>query len=120
MQAMVQLYRHRMTLSRDRLLRQHPRDALVQKKQHMNNVVIRLSKAVGQQLRQKMNHTEQTLHLLDAVSPLKILGRGFSVIRNDNNQVVKSTTSVRPGENLRARLSDGELHVEVTKTTITE
>ena len=84
MQAMVQLYRHRMTLSRDRLLRQHPRDALVQKKQHMNNVVIRLSKAVGQQLRQKMNHTEQTLHLLDAVSPLKILGRGFSVIRNDN------------------------------------
>ena len=120
MQAMVQLYRHRMTLSRDRLLRQHPRDALVQKKQHMNNAVIRLSKAVGQQLRQKMNHTEQTLHLLDAVSPLKILGRGFSVIRNDNNQVVKSTTSVRPGENLRARLSDGELHVEVTKTTITE
>lgn len=120
MQAMVQLYRHRMTLSRDRLLRQHPRDALVQKKQHMNNTVIRLSKAVGQQLRQKMNHTEQTLHLLDAVSPLKILGRGFSVIRNDNNQVVKSTTSVRPGENLRARLSDGELHVEVTKTTITE
>ena len=120
MQAMVQLYRHRMTLSRDRLLRQHPRDALVQKKQHMNNVVIRLSKAVGQQLRQKMNHTEQTLHLLDAVSPLKILGRGFSVIRNDNNQVVKSTASVRPGENLRARLSDGELHVEVTKTTITE
>ena len=120
MQAMVQLYRHRMTLSRDRLLRQHPRDALVQKKQHMNNAVIRLSKAVGQQLRQKMNHTEQTLHLLDAVSPLKILGRGFSVIRNDNNQVVKSTASVRPGENLRARLSDGELHVEVTKTTITE
>ena len=120
MQAMVQLYRHRMTLSRDRLLRQHPRDALVQKKQHMNNAVIRLSKAVGQQLRQKMNHTEQTLHLLDAVSPLKILGRGFSVLRNDNNQVVKSTTSVRPGENLRARLSDGELHVEVTKTTITE
>jgi exodeoxyribonuclease VII large subunit len=120
MQAMVQLYRHRMTLSRDRLLRQHPRDALVQKKQHMNNAVIRLSKAVGQQLRQKMNHTEQTLHLLDAVSPLKILGRGFSVLRNDNNQVVKSTASVRPGENLRARLSDGELHVEVTKTTITE
>lgn len=120
MQAMVQLCRHRMTLSRDRLLRQHPRDALVQKKQHMNNAVIRLSKAVGQQLRQKMNHTEQTLHLLDAVSPLKILGRGFSVLRNDNNQVVKSTASVRPGENLRARLSDGELHVEVTKTTITE
>ena len=120
MQAMVQLYRHRMTLSRDRLLRQHPRDALVQKKQHMNNAVIRLSKAVGQQLRQKMNHTEQTLHLLDAVSPLKILSRGFSVLRNDNNQVVKSTASVRPGENLRARLSDGELHVEVTKTTITE
>jgi len=67
-----------------------------------------------------VSHTEQTLHLLDAVSPLKILGRGFSVIRDANNKVIKSITSVSKGENLRARLTDGELHIEVTKTTTTD
>jgi exodeoxyribonuclease VII large subunit len=60
------------------------------------------------------------MHLLDAVSPLKILSRGFSVIRDDKNQVVKSIASVTPGENLRASLIDGELNIEVTKITKTD
>ena len=117
---MIQVYRHQTILSRDRLLRQHPRDALARQKQHVQSAVLQLSKVVNQQLKEKVSHTEQTLHLLDAVSPLKILGRGFSVIRDANNQVIKSITSVSKGENLRARLTDGELHIEVTKTTTTD
>ena len=119
-QAMVQLCRHRATLSRDRLLRQHPRDALAYKRQRLNDAINQISKAASRQLKEKVSHTEQTMHLLDAVSPLKILSRGFSVIRDDKNQVVKSIASVTPGENLRASLIDGELNIEVTKITKTD
>jgi len=119
-QGILQVYRHKITLRRDRLLRQHPREALAHQRQRLNDAINQISKAASRQLKEKVSHTEQTMHLLDAVSPLKILSRGFSVIRDDKNQVVKSIASVTPGENLRASLIDGELNIEVTKITKTD
>jgi exodeoxyribonuclease VII large subunit len=56
------------------------------------------------------------MHLLDAVSPLRILNRGFSVIQNNNDDVIKTITSVKIGDSLKGRVSDGEIYVDVTKT----
>ena len=56
---------------------------------------------------------EQKLALLinhlDAVSPLKILGRGYSFTRNEKGTIVKSVQDVHWGEELRTRLRDGEI-----------
>ena len=46
---------------------------------------------------------------LDAVSPLKILARGYSVTSNDKGMIIKSTRDVCWGEEIRTRLHDGEL-----------
>ena len=46
---------------------------------------------------------------LDAVSPLKILSRGYSVTTNGQGQIVKSVQDVHWGEELRTRLCDGEV-----------
>jgi exodeoxyribonuclease VII large subunit len=119
-QGLLQVYRHKINLRRDHLLRQHPREALAHQSQCLNDAIKQISKAASRQLKEKVSHTEQIMHLLDAVSPLKILSRGFSVIRNDKNQLVKSIASVTSGENLRASLIDGELNIEVTKTTKTD
>lgn len=70
-----------------------------------------LQQAAGKKLYTAQTKIDQTLHLLDAVSPLKVLDRGFSVIRNSKGQAVKSVTTVEVGENLIARLTDGELQV---------
>ena len=69
-----------------------------------------------QRLSHKNNDVEHLMHLLDAVSPLKILSRGFSVLRNNNDDIIKSVTSVEIGESLRGSVSDGEIYVDVTKT----
>lgn len=46
---------------------------------------------------------------LDALSPLKILSRGYSVLTNDKGEVISSVKSVSKGEKLTARLMDGTL-----------
>ena len=47
---------------------------------------------------------------LDAVSPLKILSRGYSVTTNGQGQIVKSVQDMHWGEEIRTRLSDGEVY----------
>jgi len=113
----IEQHQHQIILKRDRLLRQHPKTLLIERGQKVKNIVGQLSKIVSQQLKTKTRHAEQVIHLLDAVSPLKILSRGFSVIRDDKNVVIKSVSSVSLGENLKGRVADGEIHFAVTKTT---
>ena len=50
---------------------------------------------------------------LDALSPLKVLGRGYAIPRKADGGVIRSTLDVEAGEELRLRLSDGELSCKV-------
>ena len=47
---------------------------------------------------------------LDAVSPLKILSRGYSVTTNGQGQILKSVQDVHWGEEIRTRRCDGEVY----------
>lgn len=47
---------------------------------------------------------------LDAVSPLKIISRGYSVTTNGQGQIVKSVQDVHWGEEIRTRFSDGDVY----------
>lgn len=50
---------------------------------------------------------------LDALSPLKVLGRGYAIPRKEDGGVVRSTGDVALGEMLRLRVFDGELSCQV-------
>lgn len=46
---------------------------------------------------------------LDALSPLKALGRGYSIVTSpDGGEIYKSVADLAPGARIRIRLSDGE------------
>ena len=57
------------------------------------------------------------MHLLDTVSPLKTLGRGYSIIRDDSGAVIKTVAAVNSGDQLKGQVADGEIHFSVTGTT---
>ena len=44
---------------------------------------------------------------LDAMSPLKVLGRGYSVTMKDEHTIVRSTAQLAPGMRVTLRLTDG-------------
>jgi exodeoxyribonuclease VII large subunit len=50
---------------------------------------------------------------LDALSPLKVLARGYSVARDDQGTVLKSVTQLPSGKEFRLRVTDGEVNGRV-------
>lgn len=52
---------------------------------------------------------------LDAMSPLKVLGRGYAIAQKEDGGVVRSVKDVKPGERLALRMSDGNISV-ITET----
>lgn len=54
---------------------------------------------------------------LDAMSPLKVLGRGYAIARTEDGQVLTQVKQVRPGDGLRLRLTDGQLDCRVEQVT---
>lgn len=50
---------------------------------------------------------------LDALSPLKVLGRGYAIPRKEDGAVVRSTADVAPGDALKLRVADGEINCQV-------
>ena len=47
---------------------------------------------------------------LDAVSPLKVLGRGYSMTLDEQGRLLKSVDAVYWGEEIHTRLQDGEIY----------
>jgi exodeoxyribonuclease VII large subunit len=41
---------------------------------------------------------------LDAMSPLKVLGRGYAIARREDGAVIKSAADVKPGDKITVRL----------------
>ena len=52
---------------------------------------------------------------LDALSPLKVLGRGYAIPKREDGTVLPSSRTARPGDRLALRLCDGEISCEVIK-----
>ena len=50
---------------------------------------------------------------LDALSPLKVLQRGYAVATNDDGQVLRSVKDFAPGIHFSLKLSDGVARAEV-------
>lgn len=48
---------------------------------------------------------------LDAMSPLKVLGRGYAIAQKEDGDVVRSVKDVTPGERLVLRVSDGNIRI---------
>ena len=54
---------------------------------------------------------------LEAVSPLAVLGRGYSIIQKlPEGSIVRSSESVAPGDELEARLASGSIRCRVQET----
>ncbi len=50
---------------------------------------------------------------LDAMSPLKVLGRGYAMVQSEKGEVLRSAEQVELGEQVRVRLGQGSLQCTV-------
>ena len=52
---------------------------------------------------------------LESLSPLAILDRGYALVFDAEGKLLKSAQAVNPGDEIKARLSQGEIQATVTK-----
>ena len=52
-------------------------------------------------------------HKMQALSPLAVLGRGYSIVTDRNGNVIKSVSGVSAGDNISIKLSDGRILADV-------
>ena len=50
---------------------------------------------------------------LDAMSPLKVIGRGYSLTTDDSGNIVRDTKDVKVGDSVHIMLSNGNIHATV-------
>lgn len=57
---------------------------------------------------------------LDALSPLKVLGRGYAMTTDESGKAVSSAAAVKPGDRLRVSMSDGSVDCVAEKVTLAQ
>lgn len=74
----------------------------------------RLQAAMDRILAEKKHGLVQLASGLDAMSPLKVLARGYSVTRDASGQIVSEAAALRTGERITVTLRVGEIEAAVT------
>ena len=105
---------HLMVLSASPAL-QSPTGYLEQRNQSVELLKNRLVAAQNQNITRAKQRYIAQISKLEAMSPLKVLTRGYSMVQAERGEVVRSVSQVSLGERIRVRLSDGTLSATVMK-----
>jgi exodeoxyribonuclease VII large subunit len=103
---LVELQRRLARILPDRVGREHKQLAAMQQRIHA---------AMQQQLTRRRRAFEGAIGKLDALSPLKVLERGYSLVRTPSGNVVTRASETAVGETLSVTLREGSLTARVEK-----
>lgn len=92
-----------------------PTGYLEQRGKNLEHLKTRLIAAQTQQLQHKRQRFIAATSKLDAMSPLKVLSRGYSIVNADNGKILRSVYQTAPGGKIRVTLSDGSLSAVVAE-----
>lgn len=93
---------------------QSPVGYLDQRRKALELLKSRLATAQIQGIGRKKQRFVALTAKLDAMSPLKVLTRGYAMVQGENGTVVRSVEQVRPGQALRISVSDGQIEASIT------
>lgn len=90
-----------------------PQDRLREKAQKVDDLALRLERAMKVRVDRQRAGLQQLVGRLDALSPLRVLERGYTLIRDPaGNDLVKSAKQVQSGQCLEITFFDGQRRVE--------
>ncbi|MGH1438738.1 MAG: exodeoxyribonuclease VII large subunit [Cellvibrionaceae bacterium] len=97
-----------------RLLQQHPNKQIQQHNERLRQGKKRFQKAIDMQLSSKKHQLTAKAQLLNAVNPLDILARGYSIAKDSDDQILKNTSTTKIGDELHTHLAEGRLTSKIT------
>ena len=90
-----------------------PMGYLNQRRQVLEFLKNRMTSAQNQNVHRKKQRYISAVSKLDAMSPLKVLTRGYAMVQTGEGTVVRSIEQIHPGDALQISVSDGTMNVTV-------
>ncbi len=87
--------------------------ALARKRERLERLSVRQSGGVERTLSRKREQLRAEAAALDAMSPLKVLSRGYSVAQRKDGRAILSVKDVAAGDKLKLTLKDGSVDCRV-------
>ncbi|MHA0855558.1 exodeoxyribonuclease VII large subunit [Paenibacillus sp. CMAA1364] len=120
-QQLTRSIRSEMKLNKERnsrmhqsLLRFNPKNQVAAVRKHKEKNDHQLQMAMTAILKTNKNQLGTAIKQLDALSPLKVMSRGYSLVYDEqDSHLVKSLEDVKVGDLVKVRLSDGQFDARV-------
>lgn len=101
---------------RERLQEQHPREKLHRLHREAARLEEKLKALALRALAARQHKFQGLAGRLDALSPLRVLARGYAIAFDERGHALTDAGRIQPGERLRVRLHEGEVDASVTAT----
>ena len=92
-----------------------PRLRIHQLSQQVSQHHASLVKNMQRHLQAQQQRLAEAARLLQTVSPLNTLQRGYAIATDSHHKVITNSSQVAPGDSINARLAEGELQCRVEK-----
>lgn len=113
---MIKLHRQKVDSLASKRVLQSPENYLQDCRQQLDSVQRQLLSVSRLYLDGKKGYFAKLASNLDAMSPLKVLGRGYSMSKDLQGNIVRSIEQVNPGDHISIQLEDGLIHTTVNQT----
>lgn len=94
---------------------QEPEQLLNVARRNVDEIELRMEQALSRYLERRESEIAVFAGRLNAISPLSVLARGYSVTENEQGDAVKSAGQLAIGDLLRTRLGAGRVESRVTE-----
>lgn len=91
-----------------------PTQYIIARRNNLSHLSTRLQAAQSQAISKKRHRFVSMTAKLDAMSPLKVLARGYSLAQTDSGEIIRSHSQVNVNDMIRLRVSDGTLIAAIT------
>lgn len=89
------------------VMRHDPRQALAHARQHLVAGGTRLDRSMERTLQDRRSQINSLAARLHSLSPLAVLERGYSLVLDEQGELIRSTSQVTTHQRITTRLSDG-------------
>ena len=86
---------------------------LNKKRMMLDSLTMELQHDIKNLLTQRKSKAELLRHKMEALSPLAVLDRGYSIVTDKNGKTLKTIDQVNAGDNITIKLSDGRIFADV-------
>jgi exodeoxyribonuclease VII large subunit len=117
-QSLLREYHRRLDVAAARILHFDFRRSLVIGRNQLSAAAGALLSAVRARIAENRATLGQMAGKLEALSPVKILDRGYALVFDASGALVKDAAQLRPGQEITGRVSRGSFLAEVKKTSL--